>query len=141
MTDNDAALAQIACVVFVSITLLALSFHAAVADDTIPHPARTYVATSTGEMQCVADGQDAIVTAIAGSRVTWDVGLPAMIGVGVVCEPVASEELAVKMAVAVACGLNDSICDSMQAIIASPEPYFWDSFRAAPWLYDSITQH
>jgi len=127
-------LSHAACILVIS--LVAVSGISS-ADSTIPFPAAKYPKTSDGEGQCWKEGMDIVSDAKQANRITVEVWLASIMGVGVVCGQLSTAHASVWLSASMVGALSGN---SPNDLVKNAEPLFWKIFEAAPWLYQPITQ-
>ena len=123
---------------FLVMMFLAATSGSSSAGSTIPLPAAKYPRTTDGGAQCWKEGVDGITDARAANRITLEIMMASIMGVGVVCGQLSPASSAVRLSAAMVGALSSG--NSMDDLVKNAEPLFWKSFSAAPWLYSPITQ-
>ena len=134
LTTAAGGLFRAACLLMMS--LVAMSGVSS-AGSTIPLPAARYPKTPDGESQCWKEGMDNVSEAKKADRITVEIWLASIMGVGVVCGQLSAAHSSVWLSASMVGALGGN---SPKDLVNNAEPIFWKSFEAAPWLYKSITQ-
>jgi hypothetical protein len=103
----------------------------------VPLPAAKYPKTPDGENQCWKEGMESISNAKDAGRITLEIWMASMMGIGVVCGQLSTAHSSVQLSAAMVSALSGN---SMNDLVKNAEPLFRKSFEAAPWLYQPITR-
>ena len=134
LTVAAARLSRAACLLMISLVAVGGTSSAG---STIPLPAARYPKTPDGENQCWKEGMDSVSDAKEADRITVEIWLASMMGIGVVCGQLSTAHSSVWLSASMVSALSGN---PVNDLVKNAEPLFWKSFEAAQWLYKPITQ-